>query len=467
MSSFDAPRGLTRSNSLSVDPWASSLPPSSHSHPAPPPAIPSAFTSPPPQYDSPADPAPLDYSVIDEEDRSRPTLEDEEQAAWQLPRQHRLSVVMKHELEGFILKHNVWIVISENGTSVERRYSDFTWLIDALTRRYPFRLLPSLPPKRLQMNGHYMAADDLFLERRRRGLERALTALVHHPVVRRDGILAAFLAEQGDLAQWRKTHLLTLTEEPPLIPSTSPPLPSDLDSRLSSLRTRLPSILDSWTRLSTTLDRLAHRRLNQGAEFRKLRDGIEASLGAEREGWRPRGVEDAESERSAVAGTVGQVAETEEASARREIDGVVEDFKRHREIYLNLRDLFLRQQTLGVDNVDKLRKRVSTLTAKLHALHTASPLASNAAQQSEQLQAQIAADEKAIEAGLRRREWVRWVGWEEVRWAFRLTSLLALTLRDYAAEETTFARQLVVQWSALGEGLGAAPLAAGGANGAA
>lgn len=39
-----------------------------------------------------------------------------------------------------------------NGTSsfkVIRRYSDFDWLLDILQRKYPFRLLPILPPKSL------------------------------------------------------------------------------------------------------------------------------------------------------------------------------------------------------------------------------------------------------------------------------------------------------------------------------
>ena len=50
--------------------------------------------------------------------------------------------------EGWLIKHNVYAVEHESkGTSVPRRYSDFVWLADCLVKRYPFRLLPSLPPK--------------------------------------------------------------------------------------------------------------------------------------------------------------------------------------------------------------------------------------------------------------------------------------------------------------------------------
>ena len=37
----------------------------------------------------------------------------------------------------------------QRGAPVSRRYSEFTFLWDCLVRRYPFRLLPQLPPKRI------------------------------------------------------------------------------------------------------------------------------------------------------------------------------------------------------------------------------------------------------------------------------------------------------------------------------
>lgn len=52
----------------------------------------------------------------------------------------------------FFLPHSrhddVWNVYQRGGT-VQRRYSEFTFLWDCLVRRYPFRLLPQLPPKRI------------------------------------------------------------------------------------------------------------------------------------------------------------------------------------------------------------------------------------------------------------------------------------------------------------------------------
>jgi len=46
--------------------------------------------------------------------------------------------------------HNYEVKTIRRGSTVVRRYSDFVWLLDCLQKRYPFRRLPLLPPKRIQ-----------------------------------------------------------------------------------------------------------------------------------------------------------------------------------------------------------------------------------------------------------------------------------------------------------------------------
>ena len=62
-----------------------------------------------------------------------------------------ITVTMLPEKEGmFMFQHRNYEVKSlRRGTSVIRRYSDFVWLLDCLLKRYPFRRLPLLPPKRV------------------------------------------------------------------------------------------------------------------------------------------------------------------------------------------------------------------------------------------------------------------------------------------------------------------------------
>ena len=63
-----------------------------------------------------------------------------------------ITVIMVPEKEGsFLFQHRNYEVNSiRRGTSVVRRFSDFVWLLDCLQKRYPFRRLPLLPPKRVQ-----------------------------------------------------------------------------------------------------------------------------------------------------------------------------------------------------------------------------------------------------------------------------------------------------------------------------
>ncbi|KAI5310409.1 Sorting nexin mvp1, partial [Ascosphaera atra] len=62
-----------------------------------------------------------------------------------------ISITMLPEKEGiFMFQHRNYEVKSHRrNTSVIRRFSDFAWLHDCLTKRYPFRQIPLLPPKRV------------------------------------------------------------------------------------------------------------------------------------------------------------------------------------------------------------------------------------------------------------------------------------------------------------------------------
>lgn len=55
------------------------------------------------------------------------------------------------EKEGiFMFQHrNYEVASARRNVKVIRRYSDFVWLLDCLHKRYPFRQLPLLPPKRV------------------------------------------------------------------------------------------------------------------------------------------------------------------------------------------------------------------------------------------------------------------------------------------------------------------------------
>ena len=124
-----------------------------------------------------------------------------------------VTVSLLPEKEGMFLfqHHNYEVKSARRASSVIRRYSDFVWLLDCLHKRYPFRQLPLLPPKRVageaepninlfylliamaSVNGRHLSADATFIEKRRRGLVRFINALVRHPVLSQEQLIVMFL----------------------------------------------------------------------------------------------------------------------------------------------------------------------------------------------------------------------------------------------------------------------------------
>ncbi len=62
-----------------------------------------------------------------------------------------INVTLLPDKEGmFMFQHrNYEVKSTRRSSTVIRRYSDFVWLLDCLHKRYPFRQLPLLPPKRV------------------------------------------------------------------------------------------------------------------------------------------------------------------------------------------------------------------------------------------------------------------------------------------------------------------------------
>lgn len=112
-----------------------------------------------------------------------------------------VSVTVAPEREGFIFKHINYVIESQQRSSkVLRRYSDFYWLWEILTRRFPIRAVPNLPPKKVG------GKDDSFLEKRRKGLLRFINAVVRHPELKRDEVVDRFLTEPSVILLYTSTY---------------------------------------------------------------------------------------------------------------------------------------------------------------------------------------------------------------------------------------------------------------------
>ncbi|KOS15180.1 vacuolar protein sorting-associated protein vps5 [Malassezia pachydermatis] len=112
------------------------------------------------------------------------------------PLSFRVSVSDPHRVGDPVTAHVVYTVrilsnapwLSKPTLSILRRYSDFRWLHAALVSNHPGVIVPPIPEK--VKLGRF--APDV-VEFRRYALERALTKILHHPLLQKDEDLMLFL----------------------------------------------------------------------------------------------------------------------------------------------------------------------------------------------------------------------------------------------------------------------------------
>jgi len=387
--------------------------------------------------------------------------EDTEPAVWPATLERDREVVtveLDPELAGkWLGKFSLYHVgCQKRGTIVPRRFSDFAWLLGCLERRYAFRLLPTMPPKRVALNGSHAFADAQFIERRRRGLQRVGTFLINHPVLGRDALVTSFFTEPSDFALWRKSHPVSLEDEAAtrqLTAAEEMAVPGDLEARLTSFRERLPQLIAGWTSACQIVERIARRREAEGADFSRLALGIDTLVLADAPPLVTfDGVDGVARDLRHLSESAVRLSDKHRRRCDAMLGDVLERLKAHRELYSDFGLLFGRHDRLAPDAIDKLTKRVEGAQRKLENVRQDRPKWQD---ERDALVAAIEADQKAIEALQKRRLTIKFAMWEELRLLARLSTLLSVAIRTLATDEGQYAEQQSSLWSLLSDHLGA------------
>ncbi|KAG0127069.1 hypothetical protein HOY82DRAFT_85795 [Tuber indicum] len=307
-----------------------------------------------------------------------------------------VTVTVLPEKEGmFMFQHrNYQIASARRQSRVVRRYSDFVWLLDCLHKRFPFRQLPLLPPKRL-------AADAAFLERRRRGLSRFANALVRHPVLSQEQLVIMFLTvpTQQELSVWRKQANLSVQEEfsgKALPPGLEERLPQNLENTFDMVRSGLRKSSEIYIQLCNLVERLEKRQEGIAADYmrfsgalRSLTDVSEATYAIDTSE-----IPLLNDGLTAVAKHLSQSQSLIEDETKAWDQGVLEDLKRQRDCLVSMRELFERKDRYAVDNIPQLERRIKQNEAKLEMLrHRTEP---GKPGEEEKVQESISRDKKSI-----------------------------------------------------------------------
>ncbi|KZT18651.1 hypothetical protein NEOLEDRAFT_1103309 [Neolentinus lepideus HHB14362 ss-1] len=409
--------------------------------------------------------------------------------------------------QGFILnRYTVYEVKSDQrGAAVPRRYSEFVFLWDVLVRRYPFRLLPALPPKRI-------GPDENFIEQRRRGLARFLNFVLNHPVIKDDGLLTVFLTEPS-FETWRKQASISLDEESAskrVDKAEEMAIPSDFDDKLKNVRNKINSLIEQWQKICILTERAVKRResaavripldlrrafhpahfalpfsllpqsgtsfaaalnpssstsmmsattfdmadLDGQSDAARLTNTLRALVEVNGHCWRGEECELCGGVRAGIT-TVAEHTQRHsdllEERTRTLLYGTLEALKGQRDLYIAMRDLFIRHDRLSGDNVDRLKKRVETNSTKLDGLRAAQK--DGAHEEIDRVANLIERDQVQIGNLLNRRVFIRACMWHELRVVLhnRENTLLTQTVRSFAVEETSYSENVASNWALLAE----------------
>ncbi|KAM7220316.1 hypothetical protein V8F06_004282 [Rhypophila decipiens] len=289
--------------------------------------------------------------------------------------EENILVTLMPEKEGMFMfqHHNYEVTSSRRVSKVIRRYSDFVWLLDCLHKRYPFRVLPLLPPKRVAVNGNHLSNDGAFIEKRRRGLARFLNALVRHPVLSQEQLVIMFLTVPTELSVWRKQATISVQDEfvgRSLPAGLEESLPPTLEELFTRTRSGVRRSADLYISVCNIMDRLVKRSEGVAADHARIALSLTSlqEVSADTYATDANEVPLLNDGLQAMSKHLHTAQSLMEDEAKAWDAGVLEDLKRQRDALVSLRDLFDRRERLDKDNIPYLERRISTNENKLSAL---------------------------------------------------------------------------------------------------
>ncbi|RVD86565.1 uncharacterized protein DFL_004834 [Arthrobotrys flagrans] len=378
--------------------------------------------------------------------------------------EENITVTVLPDKEGmFMFQHrNYQVASARRGSRVVRRYSDFVWLLECLQKRYPFRQLPLMPPKRLAVNGHYLSADTAFIERRRRGLARFANALVRHPVLKEETLVVMFLTVPTELAVWRKQATISVQEEfadKPLPPHLEDSLPADLEHTFETVRSGIRRSSETYIGLCNLLERIEKRHEGVAADYRRFSQALESLTDTTEATYKVDTSEVAPLNDGLVA--VAKHLNTAQSIMEDEIKawdiGVLEDLKRHRDALVSMRELFERKDKYAGDNIPYLEKRIRTTEEKLKVTRL-KPKEQVKDGEIEKMEASLVADRESIvrqrARGVLIKECVR----DELIYFQGSQYHVSRLHQDWAQERIKYAELYADNWKSLGHSVDGMPL---------
>lgn len=122
-------------------------------------------------------------------------------------------------------------------------------------------------------NGFFfiILGDNVFEERRRRGLVRFINAVVRHPILGKDDVVIAFLSHPSEINSWKRANSPSLDEEfvrkSHNIAYLERMIPMDLDDRISRMRKRLSVSIQQYEHMCFIMNQMNRLKKALGTDY--------------------------------------------------------------------------------------------------------------------------------------------------------------------------------------------------------
>ncbi|KAI1497797.1 hypothetical protein F5X99DRAFT_355406 [Biscogniauxia marginata] len=378
--------------------------------------------------------------------------------------EENIVVTLMPEKEGMFMfqHHNYEVASARRGSKVIRRYSDFVWLLDCLHKRYPFRVLPLLPPKRVAVNGNHLSNDGAFIEKRRRGLARFLNAVVRHPVLGQEQLVIMFLTVPTELAVWRKQASISVVDEftgRALPPGLEDSLPSSLNELFDRTKQGIKRSAELYISTCNIMDRLVKRSEGVAADHARLALSL-ASLTEASADTYATDTNDVPLLNDGLIAMSKHLRTTQslmEDESKAWDVGVLEDLKRQRDALVSVRDMFDRRDRLDRDNIPYLERRIQNNETKLAGLR-AKPDGLVKPGEIEKVVESIIKDKESIVNQHNRSVFVKECVRDELMYFQQTQYHVSRWNQDWAQERVKYSEMLADNWRRLLDELDGMPL---------
>lgn len=367
--------------------------------------------------------------------------------------------------EGLLFKHTNYLVRhlvslpnteTNNDRSVVRRYSDFVWLQEVLLKRYPFRLIPELPPKKIGSQN----ADAIFLERRRRGLTRFINLVVKHPVLSKDDLLLTFLTVPTDLSSWRKQAIYDTTEEfsdKKITHSFVKMWQKEISEQWNEAEASIEKVIEMWVRITVSMER-NERRLQFMAKERAALGSLINEFSLSTSKLYPveqnSSILDINSHLSIIEKHLGGTTKVTDERTSEFSSNLVPRFRVFIDILLCLRDLFERYRLMAGNSVPLLQRRVEINSQKLESMKD-KPDVSGV--EYDKMKSTIQRDKKTIAEELNRAWLIRECILEEFTIFQETQFQISSVFQEWSKLNSNYAGRSVNDWEKLSDNLADMP----------